>query len=158
MRQGILFFGFIFGFSAWGQMLTPTVVASSGEFFTSSSASLSWTLGESAVDTYIGVNNQLTQGFQQPDIRFSSVDEVVNEPEFSIYPNPSSGVFDLRINDLSEPISISVIDISGKEIWSKNQTSESNVQIDISNFARGIYFVKIYDENNFVKTIKIEKL
>ena len=48
------------------QSLTPSVIASSGNYFQGSTASLSWTLGEMATETYSAGNVILTQGFQQP--------------------------------------------------------------------------------------------
>lgn len=48
------------------QSLSPTVVSSSGGYFTGAGTSLSWTLGEIATETFGNGNNILTQGFQQP--------------------------------------------------------------------------------------------
>jgi hypothetical protein len=48
------------------QSLSPTVVASSGGYFEGTGASLSWTLGEIATETFSSGNLILTQGFQQP--------------------------------------------------------------------------------------------
>jgi hypothetical protein len=48
------------------QTLSPVVLASSGNYFESADASLSWTLGEIATETYSSGSVILTQGFQQP--------------------------------------------------------------------------------------------
>lgn len=50
------------------QSLSPQVIASSGGFFSNGSGSLSWTLGETMTETFTGGSNQLTQGFQQPEM------------------------------------------------------------------------------------------
>ena len=50
------------------QSIERDVVASSGDYFEGADISLSWTLGEIATETYTGVDNIITQGFQQPDI------------------------------------------------------------------------------------------
>lgn len=49
-----------------GQTISPEVVATSGDFFSTSSVSLSWTCGEIMTETFTGSNIILTQGFQQP--------------------------------------------------------------------------------------------
>jgi hypothetical protein len=48
------------------QSLSPTVIASSGGYFTGTGASLSWTLGEIVTETFSNGSYILTQGFQQP--------------------------------------------------------------------------------------------
>ena len=48
------------------QSVSPQVVASSGDYYQGANASLSWTLGEIATETYSNGSVILTQGFQQP--------------------------------------------------------------------------------------------
>lgn len=48
------------------QTTSPEVIASSGGYYEGTSASLSWTLGEVATETYTSGGITLTQGFQQP--------------------------------------------------------------------------------------------
>jgi len=50
------------------QSIERDVVASSGDYYEGANISLSWTLGEIAVETYDNGSNILTQGFQQPGI------------------------------------------------------------------------------------------
>ena len=64
-KRTLLLFGILCGNIGFGQTLTPEVLAASGDYFTSTSNSLSWTLGESVIETYSSSNNSLTQGFQQ---------------------------------------------------------------------------------------------
>lgn len=55
------------------QSLDRSVLASAGEYYSSPVASLSWTLGEIATETYTSANVHLTQGFQQPDMTYVSL-------------------------------------------------------------------------------------
>jgi hypothetical protein len=48
------------------QSLSQSVIASAGDYSSSSSASLSWTLGEICTETFSNGGYVLTQGFQQP--------------------------------------------------------------------------------------------
>jgi hypothetical protein len=48
------------------QSVSPEVVSTAGGYFENANASLSWTLGEPATETYSTGNIILTQGFQQP--------------------------------------------------------------------------------------------
>jgi hypothetical protein len=53
-------------FFLMAQSVSPQVVTSSGDFYQGTNASLSWTLGEIATETYSNGSTILTQGFQQP--------------------------------------------------------------------------------------------
>lgn len=53
--------------NASAQMLSPSVLATSGGYSAGSNASLSWTLGETIITTVQAGDNMLTQGFQQPE-------------------------------------------------------------------------------------------
>jgi len=48
------------------QSVSPEVISSAGDYYEGANASLSWTLGEIATETYDNGTNILTQGFQQP--------------------------------------------------------------------------------------------
>ena len=50
----------------YSQSIERDVVAGSGDYFEGANASLSWTLGEIATETFSAGNIILTQGFQQP--------------------------------------------------------------------------------------------
>jgi len=67
MKKTILFlFGSLLINIAFCQSLTPEVIVTSGDYFSETNASISWTLGEIATETFISGNTILTQGFQQP--------------------------------------------------------------------------------------------
>lgn len=145
--------------SSLSQSLTPTVVGSSGDFYTTTAASLSWTLGEIVTETYIGTNNQLTQGFQQPDIRFSIIEDQTKEITLNLYPNPTGSLVNLEIKNNDTPLSIIINDPSGKTIYTGKYLPQTVHQIDLSSFADGLYFMQIITESSQrIKTLKIEKL
>jgi len=77
------------------------------------------------------------------------------QEKVSIYPNPSSNIINLMINDNSE-LNVSIIDVNGKVIMKANNIVGSNV-FDIESFDSGIYFLKFENINiNFYKKIIIE--
>lgn len=64
---------------------------------------------------------------------------------FSVYPNPGNGIF-----NITSDIQISIIEIYnvlGEKVYFKNEHT-INPQIDLSNCAKGIYIYKIRSENN----------
>ncbi|MCH8318949.1 MAG: T9SS type A sorting domain-containing protein [Bacteroidetes bacterium] len=68
----------------------------------------------------------------------------------SIYPNPSSGVFFLKTNlKNANELNVSVYDILGKIVYSKEyKQAQNNIyKIDLSNNPKGIYFVRISNDD-----------
>ena len=72
----------------------------------------------------------------------------INNSEFSVYPNPTNGIFNIEYNLIEAMrISLSIVDINGKEVISifkdKNETNQHyKLQIEINQFADGVYFIK----------------
>ena len=77
----------------------------------------------------------------------------------SIYPNPANDKIIIAINNqfaLTYPSYISICDLSGKNIL-QLEFKSTETEIDVSNFASGIYFVKvIVDGNHVVQKLIIE--
>ena len=59
--------------------------------------------------------------------------------KFGIYPNPTSGLF--QINTES-PVQVSIIDVMGKLVHTANNVS-GEMSVDLSGLEKGIYFAKI---------------
>ena len=66
-----------------------------------------------------------------------------NNIDFKVYPNPSSGIFQIQSSEKVERLE--VVDALGKIILNSDVQSTNSV-IDLSNFNRGIYWLKIYSK------------
>lgn len=148
MKKIILYFLAIVSLEAGAQSLSPTVVASSGGFFSNASGMLSETVGElAAVTTLSSANNFLTQGFQQPSDFSTGVTTTVS-PDFSfaVFPNPSEGLFNVVVHsgkDMS--LQLTVYDMLGKKIFqSANIISAGKniLQLNLSQRIAGIYLLE----------------
>ncbi len=70
----------------------------------------------------------------------------VDNRQLTIYPNPSHSIINLKIDKLIGAGNIVVTDLYGKQI--KQQALSIGVNtIDVSSFAKGIYFVSVITEN-----------
>jgi choice-of-anchor B domain-containing protein len=79
-----------------------------------------------------------------------SSDDIAFEKGLSVYPNPASEI--ININSTNRAIqSISVIDISGKLVFNTQGLDTLSTSVDVSAFARGLYFVTI--NNSVTKKI-----
>ncbi len=66
----------------------------------------------------------------------------------SIYPNPSNGKINLAIagSGLSKNYNLNVYNIFGQNVYSKTNTEIVSVsEIDLSNLAKGVYFIRLSD-------------
>ncbi len=83
-----------------------------------------------------------------------SIDEIQIEAlkGFKIYPNPASSLVSISTgtNDLIE---IDIVDVYGKIIW--KETIVDNSELDVSNWNSAVYFVKISQNNQTLKTTKL---
>lgn len=79
-----------------------------------------------------------------------------SELDYTIFPNPNKGVFEVHFNGYEGILAIEVLDALGKVIISTNKSSEANVvKLDISNYAKGVYFIRVYDANNSSSVKKV---
>lgn len=69
-----------------------------------------------------------------------------------VYPNPSSGVLNIRLTSTANLKSIKVVDAFGKEVF---QTENQVSAIDLSHLAAGVYWVKIQLNDGTSHTKKI---
>ncbi len=74
-----------------------------------------------------------------------------NTQSLKVFPNPSTGIFTVESNSISENTSYQITDVTGKIISTGKLNSNQN-QIDLSNVSSGIYFLKA--ENTVVRLMK----
>ncbi len=74
----------------------------------------------------------------------------INPSIFTVYPNPSNGKFTVKAEGLQQTnCKLEISNLLGQEIYTaffKGQ--QSTLDIDISGFPKGFYFVKVYDGMN----------
>ncbi|WP_299278635.1 T9SS type A sorting domain-containing protein [uncultured Psychroserpens sp.] len=69
---------------------------------------------------------------------------------FKVYPNPAKNNVTLSW-DKNEPVSVRIYDALGKLMYfTKNKNISEPTSIDVSNYASGLYFVKVNNANGFV--------
>jgi serine protease AprX len=99
----------------------------------------------------------LTGGSQNYSLIVSGVNQNLSSKDFdtnnlyiSIYPNPAQNILNFNTTDNTIINSVSINDISGKEILRTNNVSTNS--LDVSGLQAGVYFVKfIADDKSTVK-------
>lgn len=77
-----------------------------------------------------------------------------NSGDIKVFPNPSKGEFVIEMGTTYDK-TIEVVDFTGKVIQS-SKTSSAKVNVNINNYANGIYYVKVIS-NGGVDVIKVVK-
>ncbi|CAN5555113.1 hypothetical protein BH10BAC1_BH10BAC1_02170 [soil metagenome] len=97
---------------------------------------------------FIGSSTSLTTGVSEK-----------NKTAVNVYPNPSvTGTFTADLTAFSGKTNITVYDIVGNVVFTKEATSGAKQLIDLSNQANGSYFVTVKNENeSMTKKIMIAK-
>lgn len=79
-----------------------------------------------------------------------------NKPEISIYPNPGNGNFTIDLNHLAaQNNEIFITNCLGQPIIQRMQKSSSELNFDLRDEKKGIYFIEIKTENQLILREKI---
>jgi len=143
------------------QILSPSVIASAGGCDENAYAKISWTLGETVIETETNGDYILTQGFQQSQFNVISVQEnALPGYSVNVYPNPFTNQLNVNITSPENSnFQLILFDINGKIIKNcENNTGQNFVFDNLSEYANGVYFLKAISTNSkYDKTFKIEK-
>lgn len=145
-------------FNAKSQSIGPEVVSNGGDYFSNSNFSIAWTIGEPVIETAIGANNTLTQGFHQGLYYMVNIKEQISNVNINVFPNPSADIVNIEINNsISKNFKIELFDNLGNLLLLKS-FKNNTTQISLNKFANSVYYLKIsnIDENKF-DTYKILK-
>ena len=86
------------------------------------------------VDCYIGINEN-------------------EAPEISLSPNPVRDVLHIQLGNFENGMQLSVIDMSGK-VMSRLIPSSANLELDVSTFKAGLYFIELSGEKEIIRREK----
>ena len=148
------------------QSLERFVIGSAGFSNQNKNLQLSFTVGETVVNSFNTDALQLSQGFQQPNIE--EVTTAIELPAFVheivAYPNPVENIINLDIyTTKSFEFSLEMFDLTGKKqmlppIGGKT-SGQTKYQIDITRFGTGLYHLLIKTKEGVpVKVFKIRKM
>jgi len=76
----------------------------------------------------------------------------LTKTNFLVYPNPTTGLLNISVDGMDDNYQVKIYDMTGKELMNIEGT---NTPIDVSNFAAGMYLIKLTDLQN--KTIAHSK-
>ncbi len=95
--------------------------------------------------------NSFRRATENPEIASQEQNNNFSSDHVFVYPNPNHGYFTLRMPEYhNSKKSILVTDLVGNKIGESNENFDTEISIDISKQAHGIYIVKIINGDNVV--------
>ena len=159
----VMIFGCLMGLYTSGQSISSYVIASAGESVENGGISVSWTLGELAIETLEDDGNTLilTQGFQQGYFEITSIGEPLSDNfNLKVYPNPATEyvLVDLQSDEINDAI-VELYDLNGKMVYNdKFDVIEGPNKVDLTGLNSSQYILRITDSTGKVlQTFKLIK-
>lgn len=126
---------------------------------TDGSVTVSYTVGQVAVQVNSDGGTTIYEGVQQPyEIQIIGID---NYPGITlnamVYPNPTTSNLQLTISNEEFEGEVKMFDTNGKYLFSK-KIERSTTEIPMSDFATGTYFVNVCKGQQMLKSFKVIKL
>lgn len=148
MKHIIIFLFLVTPFTVKSQSLDRHTIGTAGAYNEDTNAALSWTIGETMIETFANSSHTLTQGFHQGSL---SVTALINQPAFgvdiNVYPNPVQSR--LTIEADVQGAEYRIVNMQGKVVKTGN-ISETALQIDLSDLSNGNYLLKIDGLNTHI--------
>ena len=130
------------------QSIQNDVISSAGASSSSAGMKIDYTIGEPIIETAVATNVNLTQGFHQPSLTITSIEEPDALTDINCYPNP---VNDELIIDVSsqytEALIYMIYDLNGKILSSETLNSGTNT-INMQSYAVGNYLLQIKETSS----------
>ena len=126
---------------------------------TGNGGTVTYTVGQIAVQTNSDGTASISEGVQQPyEISVVGVDEYPTITlSAKLYPNPTLSSCYLQCESWDTLEEVNVYDLNGKFLLKKK--IEGNVtEIDFSTYAPGTYFVNVYGSKQILKSFKVVKM
>ena len=135
-------------------------ITTAGKSTNDSAGKISYTVGQTAFETTKNSNGSISQGVQQP-FEISVVLNNNDFPELNVnliaYPNPTMNNINLNIKDIDKHnLYCQIIDINGK-LLTETKITENETIIQMGNYVKATYILKVTQDSKPVKTFKIIK-
>jgi hypothetical protein len=136
-----------------------SALTTAGGNLSGSGGSISYSVGQLLYTTAESAKGTVAHGVQQPyEISvISGIDEIYDIKLFAVYPNPANNflILKLDLNELSN-FSYQLLNIDGK-ILKQAKIKDKETGINMSALKPASYIIRIFCDNNEVKTFKIIK-
>ena len=133
------------------------VIGAAGTTTTTSGGSVSYTVGEIAVQTTETATVSSFEGVQQAyEIYKVGVTELALGSSIDVYPNPTNDRLTLKTKNLNKNLSYELYDSQGKLKQECASFSDGHT-LSMTEFVNAVYYLNIFSDNQPIQTFKIIK-
>lgn len=144
-------------YSGFSQTLQPDIIAASGGSGSNGTTNLNWTIGQPLSTKMTNGTVTFTSGFQQGNLKITTVEELLDIACLTVFPNPTEDKLTIKTTNVDlQKLKVDIFTLDGKYV-STTAINTSEQTIDLTNLTQGTYFVKMYAENELIKTYQIIK-
>jgi len=143
----------------FSKLIAQQATVTSGGNASGTGGSVSYSIGQVADKTQIGITGTITQGVQQPFeiVTLSGAEFTSIKLEAMVYPNPTTTNVTLKITNFNlDQVSYLLFDMNGRVLNEGKIVSEETV-IDMDRYAVATYLLKVNSDSKQLKTFKIIK-
>jgi hypothetical protein len=98
-----------------------------------------------------------SQRFFVSGVSSEETTSAVSNWNVDVYPNPSTGVVMITSTDTYEHLTVTVTDLTGKVVYTKQIAGDSKIELDLSDLKASIYLVEIQNETKQTVRKKLVK-
>ena len=145
--------------AGYGQVdIKKSGLSTGGGSATVGNTTLTYAVGEVAVQENTQGNIHLSEGFIGPDILSAvGIEDYTELTGIAIYPNPVDTYLNLEL-PAEQDYEIYLFDINGKQILQTGTNGSNTKQLDLSHLQTAVYMLIVVDRNaRKQKIIKIQK-
>ena len=125
------------------------VIATGGDVHQGSTHSISYTIGETVIETEVSAEYQATQGFQQGWIDIvDDLDEInLEEITINLYPNPVGHILHISMSEIASGQRIELYDIKGK-LLQEVRIEDTLTEMDMEQYSNGTYLLRLFSDKD----------
>jgi hypothetical protein len=133
---------------AWSlpaQRIDPAIVGGSGGFAQSVSGSVSWTVGQTAVQTWTTHAGTVSEGFQQAFLTVIPIRERSIPLSLSFYPNPARHSVLVTLSGAEEDLSLVLFNLLGEPVLRQELRSGDRItRLPFDALPSGLYMLAAF--------------
>jgi len=143
--------------TAHAQSISQDVVGTAGNEMLTPNITLSYTIGEPAVNYWPTGGVVLTEGFQQNEVLITGISETPEAVNVNVYPNPFSTSFTVELNR-DNGYAFTITDALGRHVNANTvDVANDKTTVDMQNMASGIYFLSVVRNHQPVAVYRVIK-
>ena len=154
-----LIFTWIFALSGMVlQVNAQEVISSAGEHASVQNIQISWTLGETVIETITGDGNILTQGFHQTKLVLTPVLSFPHNYKISVFPNPVSEEVFIQLQGSQMLNTVAGLYTLHGEMVKQVKITDEKTAMNVLELPNGSYLLKISEGAKPLETFKLVKI